>query len=175
MLFCYRLIVCWKGSEFFIEGSIELLLSRYWQKCTNRLFRRIVGDWAFDFFNGCPFFGESSDLLRRHEDKEVSMSRVFSTFGFGFDFLTSKSIPFAPKSFDCDGFKRIGLARKIFTTAQSSKNEKIKRIPVTHPDTKIQFESDDLKRLFKGEFRMIKNIFEFQFFNKTDYNFHYNH
>ena len=78
------------------------------------------------------------------------MSRVLSTFGFGLDCLTSKSIPFAPKSFDCDGFKRIGLARKIFTTAQSSKNEKIKRIPVTHPDTKIQFESDDLKRFLKG-------------------------
>ena len=163
MLFCYRLIVCWKGSEFFIEGSIELLLSRYWQKCTNRLFRRIVGDWAFDFFNGCPFFGESSDLLRRHEDKEVSMSRVLSTFGFGFDFLTSKSIPFAPKSFDCDGFKRIGLARKIFTTAQSSKNEKIKRIPVTHPDTKIQFESDDLKRFLKGSSGWSKIFLSFSF------------
>ena len=133
----------------FTGGSIELPLfyrfSRYCYESTYRRFRRIVGDWTFDFFNGWPFFGESSDLLRRQEDKEVSMSRVLSTFGFGFDCLTSKSIPFAPKSFDCDGFKRIGLARKIFTTAQSSKNEKIKRIPVTHPDTKIQFESDDLK------------------------------
>ena len=78
------------------------------------------------------------------------MSRVLSTFGFGFDCFTSKSIPFAPKSFDCEGLSLIGLARKIFITAQSSKNENIKRIPVTHPDTNIQFESDDLKVNFKS-------------------------
>ena len=114
-----------------------------------RRLRRIVGDWTFDFFNGWPFFGESTDLLRRHEESEVSMSRVLSTFGFGFDCFTSKSIPFAPKSFDCEGLSLIGLARKIFITAQSSKNENIKRIPVTHPDTNIQFESDDLKLILK--------------------------
>ena len=146
--------LCVERDLYYIVLSRALFYRFPRLKATHRRLRRIVGDWTFDFFNGWPFFGESTDLLSRHEDKEVSMSRVFSTFGFGFDCLTSKSIPFAPKSFDWDGFNLIGLARKIFITAQSSKNENIKRIPVTHPDTNIQFESDDLKfNWFLARFR----------------------
>ena len=161
MLFCNRLIMCrnWPGLHCFIKCFYRLSPVAAVFLAPYRRLRRIVGDWTFDFFNGWPFFGESTDLLRRHEESEVSMSRVLSTFGFDFDCFTSKSIPFAPKSFDCEGLSLIGLARKIFITAQSSKNENIKRIPVTHPDTNIQFESDDLKLIFKISFWLDMNVY----------------